>query len=162
MEARLDRYERFIDKEYLPGMLKPDEYSMAELTGGLRERLAANRFKRIAFTGMGCSAVVSDIVRGYFTELRLPIEVHVLNDYDFRFLAPASALDDETLYVISSYSGHSTEPIMAFESLRGRPSQVVLLTSGGRLAELGTAAGVSIIRWQLSEPDREYPLFHVS
>ncbi|WP_414945568.1 SIS domain-containing protein [Amycolatopsis sp. cmx-11-32] len=162
MQSRLDRYERFIEKEYLPGLLKPDEYSMAGLTEGLRERLAANRFKRIAFTGMGCSAIVSDIVRGYFTELRLPVEVHVLNDYDFRFLAPASALDDETLYVVSSYSGHSTEPIIAFEALRGRPDQIMLLTSGGKLAELGAAAGVSTLYWRLSEPDREYPLFHVS
>ncbi|QWF84508.1 SIS domain-containing protein [Amycolatopsis sp. CA-230715] len=163
MEARLDRYERFIEKEYLAGLLKPDEYSLDGLTDGLRERFENKRFRRIVFTGMGCSAIVSDIIRGYFTEMGAPVEVHVVNDYDFRFLAPPSVLDDDaTLYVISSYSGHSREPIKAFDALRDRGDQVLLLTSGGRLAELGRQAGISVAYWRLSEPDREYPLFHVS
>jgi glucose/mannose-6-phosphate isomerase len=38
----------------------------------------------------------------------------------------------------------------------------MLLTSGGPLAEAGRRDGTSIAYWQLREPDREYPLFHVS
>jgi glucose/mannose-6-phosphate isomerase len=38
----------------------------------------------------------------------------------------------------------------------------MLLTSGGPLAEAGERDGTSIAYWRLREPDREYPLFHVS
>ncbi|MFB7124672.1 MULTISPECIES: SIS domain-containing protein [Streptomycetaceae] len=163
MKSRLDRYEEFIEKEYRAGLTKPDEYSLDDVTPDLRQRLSEGRFKRIVFTGMGCSAIVSDIVRGYFTEIGLPLEVHVVNDYDFRFLAAPSVLEDEaTLYIISSYSGHSQEPVLAYQRLRAVRDQVLLLTSGGKLAELGRADGASIAYWRLREPDREYPLFHVS
>lgn len=163
MKSRLDRYEEFIEKEYRAGLVKPDEYSLEDVTPALRERMAAGEFKRIVFTGMGCSAIVSEIVRGYFAEIGLPIEVYVLNDYDFKFLAGRSVLDDEgTLYIISSYSGHSQEPIRAYQRLRDVRDRVLLLTSGGQLAEAGRADGVSIAYWRLREPDREYPLFHVS
>lgn len=163
MKSRLDRYEEFIEKEYRAGLTKPDEYSVDEVNQDLRDRLAAGKFTRIVFTGMGCSAIVSDIVRGYFTEIGLPIEVYVLNDYDFRFLAAPSVLDDEaTLYIISSYSGHSQEPVRAYQRLRDVRDRVLLLTSGGKLAEAGRADGTSVALWRLREPDREYPLFHVS
>ncbi|GAA2710228.1 MULTISPECIES: SIS domain-containing protein [Streptomyces] len=163
MKSRLDRYEEFIEKEYRAGLTKPDEYSLEAVTPELRARFANKEFKRIVFTGMGCSAIVSDIVRGYFAEIDSPIEVHVLNDYDFRFLAPSSVLDDDaTLYIISSYSGHSQEPVRAYRQLKSKQDRVLLLTSGGTLAELGHADGVSIAYWKLQQPDREYPLFHVS
>jgi len=163
MKSRLERYAHFIDKEYRAGLTKADEYSLEGLTEDMRSRFEHGQFKRIVFTGMGCSAIVSDIVRGYFAEIGSPIEVHVLNDYDFRFVAPRSVLEDETtLFIISSYSGHSQEPIRAFEGLRDVQHRVLLLTSGGKLAELGRQAGASIVYWRLREPDREYPLFHVS
>lgn len=163
MEARLDRYKRFISAEYRAGLRKGDEYSLEGLTGDLRRRFERGQVSRIVFTGMGCSAIVSDIVRGYFTEIGSPIEVHVVNDYDFRFLAPRSVLEDDgTLFIVSSYSGHSQEPIRAFEALREARERVLLLTSGGQLAERGRRAGASIAYWRLREPDREYPLFHVS
>lgn len=163
MESRLDRYERFIETEYRSGFRKWDEYSLEGLTDDLRRRFEQGQFQRIVFTGMGCSAIVSDIVRGYFTEIGSPIEVQVVNDYDFRFLASPSVLDDEgTLFIISSYSGHSQEPIRAFEALREVRHRVLLLTSGGQLAERGRQVGAAIAYWRLRDPDREYPLFHVS
>jgi glucose/mannose-6-phosphate isomerase len=163
MESRLDRYERFIGKEYRAGLTKPDEYSLEGVTEDLRARFREGKFRRIVFTGMGCSAIVSDIVRGYFTQIGSPIEVHVVNDYDFAFLAPQSVLEDDgTVFIVSSYSGHSQEPIHALRRLESVRDRVLLLTSGGRLAEVGREMGVSIAYWRLREPDREYPLFHVS
>ena len=149
--------------EYRAGLRKADEYSLDGLTSDLRRRFEQGQFRRIVFTGMGCSAIVSDIVRGYFTEIDSPIEVQVVNDYDFRFLAPRSVLEDDgTLFIISSYSGHSQEPIRAFDALQEVRERVLLLTSGGQLAERGKQSGASIAYWRLREPDREYPLFHVS
>jgi glucose/mannose-6-phosphate isomerase len=163
VQSRLVRYAEFIENEYLAGFRKPDEYSLENLSPDLRRRIRNGEFTRIVFTGMGCSAIVSDVIRGYFVEQRVPIDVHVMNDYDSRFLIPDSILHDEgTLIVISSYSGHSTEPLMALQQLSSISHRVLLLTSGGKLAERGRETDISIAYWRLRNPDREYPLFHVT
>lgn len=162
MRSRMDRYEEFLVKRYRQGFTKSEEYSLDELSDTLRARIAEGHFRRVVFTGMGCSAIVSDVVRSFFISTGTEVEFHVLNDYDCGYLLPASVMDDDrTLIILSSYSGHSVEPARAFHALEHAHDRMVLLTSGGRLAELGREAGVSIIRWELSEPDREYPLFHV-
>jgi glucose/mannose-6-phosphate isomerase len=163
LQPRLTRYADFMENEYLAGLVKPDEYSLKDVRDNLRRRMADGSFKRIVFTGMGCSAIVSDVIRAYLIESGVPIDVYVMNDYHSRFLVPDSLLEDEgTLIIISSYSGHSTEPILAFERFRHALHRVLLLTSGGRLAESGREAGASIAYWCLRGPDREYPLFHVT
>ncbi|MFY1623825.1 SIS domain-containing protein [Micromonospora sp. WMMD735] len=162
MLSRLDRYEAFLKSRYRADFRKADEYSIEEIDPELRKRMAGGQFTRIVFSGMGCSAIVSDVIGTYLNASGAAVEVHVFNDYDFPYLVPRSVVDDEgTLFIISSYSGHSEEPIQVFRSLAGRYHRTLLLTSGGRLTELGREAGVSIARWTLSEPDREYPLFHV-
>lgn len=163
LESRLVRYEDFISTEFLPGLVKGHEYSVEDVDDELVKKLRDGRFTRIVFTGMGCSAIVSDVIRGYLIEHSVPLEVHVVNDYDFQFLIPDSVIEDEsTLIVISSYSGHSQEPILALERLLPIRDRVLLLTSGGRLGEVGQEDGVSTMHWRLSNPDREYPLFHVT
>ncbi|GAA0473889.1 SIS domain-containing protein [Streptomyces sp. NPDC046215] len=162
MQSRIDRYEAFLTTQYRDGFRKPEEYSISEISPALRDRMKNGHFKRVVFTGMGCSAIVSDVVRAFFNSIDTDLEFHVFNDYDFRYLIPASVMDDErTLIVLSSYSGHSTEPLHVFHRLAHAHDRVLLLTSGGKLGELGQRHGVSIARWQLTEPDREYPLFHV-
>jgi glucose/mannose-6-phosphate isomerase len=162
MPSRLERYEQFLDNEYRSAFVKSSEYSTDEITDQLRARLAGGEFRRIVFSGMGCSAIVSDVIRAYLSTFDSGLEVFVFNDYDFQFLVPRSVIEDpSTLIILSSYSGHSNEPIRAFHDLKEMHDRVLLLTSGGRLAQLGTEFGVSIARWQLSNPDREYPLFHV-
>ncbi|GGL20480.1 hypothetical protein Sme01_73950 [Sphaerisporangium melleum] len=162
MLSRLDRYEAFLRTGYRAGFLKWDEYSVAEVTDELRTRMAEGGFTRVVFSGMGCSAIVSDVIRTFLKASGCELEIHVFNDYEFTYLVPASVIEDEnTLFVISSYSGHSEEPIRVLDALKGKYHRTLLLTSGGRLAERGLEAGISIARWRLSDPDREYPLFHV-
>lgn len=162
-ESRIVRYDSFINNEYLAGFLKGDEYSLEDVDDVLRKRIAGGQFRRIVFTGMGCSAIVSDVIRGYLVECGVALDVYVVNDYEFPFLVPDSVIEDEaTLIVISSYSGHSSEPVLALRRLLGVAHRVLLLTSGGRLAEVGRENGVSIMYWRLRDPDREYPLFHVT
>lgn len=112
MQTRLSRYAQFLQHEFHRGFLRSDEYSLRDVTDDLRARMLEGRFRRIVFTGMGCSAIVSEIVRGYFAEIGSDLDVYVVNDYDFTFLTPTSVLDDEaTLFIISSYSGFSREPL---------------------------------------------------
>jgi glucose/mannose-6-phosphate isomerase len=163
LQPRLSRYDSFLRCGYLQGFTKGNEYRLDEVHPSLPEKVRSDGFKTIVFTGMGCSAIVSDLIRGYMIDAGIPVNVYVVNDYDFRFLVPSSIInDDATLIVISSYSGYSTEPILALEHLLPVRDRVLLLTSGGRLAELGRREGVSTLRWALSRPDREYPLFHVT
>jgi glucose/mannose-6-phosphate isomerase len=162
MRTRLERYEQFLTEEYRTAFVKSDEYSVEDITDQLRARMAAGEFRRIVFSGMGCSAIVSDVIRAYLGTFDSGLEVFVFNDYDYDFLVPRSVIEDPaTLIILSSYSGHSNEPIRAFHEMKEMHDRVLLLTSGGRLAQLGAEFGVSIARWQLSKPDREYPLFHV-
>lgn len=162
MQSRLQRYEDFVDREYIAGLIKGDEYSLAEVRPEFRAAIAGG-VRRVVFTGMGCSAIVSDLIRGYLLAAGVDLEVTVVNDYEFDTLIPAEQIQArDTIFVISSYSGHSSEPVLAFERLLEHRDRMLLLTSGGRLAELGRETQTSIALWQLSNPDREYPLFHVT
>jgi DNA-binding MurR/RpiR family transcriptional regulator len=73
------------------------------------------------------------------------VEVYVLNDYEFTFLAPKSVLEDPgTVFIISSYSGHSKEPLRAYQAIGDHHDRTMLLTSGGPLAEAGERDSTSI------------------
>jgi glucose/mannose-6-phosphate isomerase len=162
VRSRLGRYEEFLTNEYRSGFTKSDEYSVSEVSSDLVKRMRAGQFKRVVFSGMGCSAIVSDVIKAFLNSIGSALDLYVFNDYDFEYLIPRSVIeDDRTLIILSSYSGHSNEPVRAFHSLRAAHDRVLLLTSGGRLGQLGREHGVSIARWELSRPDREYPLFHV-
>ncbi|MEU3251218.1 SIS domain-containing protein [Streptomyces sp. NPDC006997] len=162
MRSRLDRYQQFLEQEYHAGFTKSEEYDVSGISPDLLKRLTDGHFTRIVFSGMGCSAIVSDVIRVFFDSIRSDLEMYVFNDYEFEYLVPRAVIEDErTLVILSSYSGYSNEPIRAFHALRPLHDRVLLLTSGGRLGELGEEHGVSIARWTLSKPDREYPLFHV-
>jgi len=144
--SRLARYEQFIGNEYLEGFLKGHEYSAEDVDEELRKRIESGQFKRIVFTGMGCSAIVSDVIRGYLVERGIPIDVYVVNDYEFPFLIPDSIVNDEsTLIVISSYSGHSNEPILALRRLLPVRDRILLLTFTRRAALVAvTIAGATL------------------
>jgi len=159
----LDRYADFIQSEFLAGLHKGAEYSVEAVGENLLSRLRNGSYRRLVFTGMGCSAIVSDVIRGYLQAVGSDLDVYVVNDYDFSGQLPRGVLEDErTLIVVSSYSGHSQEPLLATRRLLPMKDRTLLLTSGGTLAKLGREEGISILYWRLSRPDREYPLFHVT
>jgi glucose/mannose-6-phosphate isomerase len=159
---RLTRYRDFMADEYVNGLLKGHEFSLAEISDELWD-WSRDGIRQVVFTGMGCSAIVSDLIRGYLLEAGAPLDIHVVNDYAFeQVIAPSVLSDPRTLVIVSSYSGHSTEPIRALERLDGLNERVIALTSGGPLAELARRQGASLALWQLSNADREYPLFHVT
>ena len=162
MNSRIERYEAFLEEEYIEGLLKSHEYSLVGVTSSFRE-WAKGGVRRILFTGMGCSAIVSDLVRGYLIQQSAGLDIFVINDYDFFSLVPEQVIFDEgTLIVVSSYSGHSREPLLAAKRLQRVRDRMLFLTSGGPLASYGEATATSVARWELSTPDREYPLFHVT
>jgi glucose/mannose-6-phosphate isomerase len=162
LPGRLTRYRAFMADEYINGLLKAHEFSLAEVNETLWD-WSRGGIRQIVFTGMGCSAIVSDLIRGYLLAVGAPLDIHVVNDYAFeQVISPSVLADPGTLVIVSSYSGHSAEPMRALDRLSGISDRVIALTSGGPLAELAREQGASLALWQLSNADREYPLFHVT
>ncbi len=162
MQPRLQRYKQFIDTQFIESLLWDKDYSLEGLSEDLRAKIEDGQFRKIIFTGMGCSAIVSDVIKGFFASQQIPIYVEVINDYDVDLLVDKEVLKDEsTLTIISSYSGHSQEPINFYQNVKSLTKNIIFLTSGGKLADIARQDNVSIIYWKLRNPDREYPLFHV-
>lgn len=158
--GKLDRYNNYRQKEFAPSLTRYTEY---ELNSKARDLYAnGKRPRHIVFTGMGCSAIVSYMIKGFLGSRGEDLEIDILNDYDPTYGIAKSVLDSrDTLVIVSSYSGHSEEPIKAYqEYFKGCRANILFLTSGGRLAAIGEADDLPIAYWRLVNPDREYPLLH--
>lgn len=162
MQPRLHRYKKFIDNQFIDSLLWNKDYSLEKLNPELRNKIESGQFKKIVFTGMGCSAIVSDVIKGFFTSQQIPIYIDVINDYGIHLLIDEEVLKDKnTLIIISSYSGYSQEPMKFYQNVKSLTQNIIFLTTGGELAEIAKQDGISTIYWKLRSPDREYPLFHV-
>jgi glucose/mannose-6-phosphate isomerase len=82
MPARLERLEKMLGDPLFESILWGHDYDLDGLDSGLRSRIESGQFKRIVFYGMGCSSVVSDMVKGFFLAERISMHVDVDNDYD--------------------------------------------------------------------------------
>lgn len=161
MPPRLQRYKSFMEKDFIESLTRNKEYSL-HVKEDLKRKMGKGGFKNIVFVGMGCSAIVSDVIKGFFIDQKIPTGVRVANDYDFRYTIGREVLkDSRTLVIFSSYSGHSKETIEAYGRIKGLTKNIIFLTSGGRLGGIGERDSISIIYWKLKKADREYPLFHV-
>ena len=93
----------------------------------------------VCVCGMGGSAIGGDLVRSYW-ESESPVPMVVvrsdrLPEYINRFW----------MVIASSYSGGTQETLSAVEDARSRGSNVLALTSGGRLSELAHTHGWPLI-----------------
>lgn len=164
MQPRLERLEKMLGDPLFESILWGHEYDLGELDEGLRERIASGRFSRLVFYGMGCSSVVSDIVKGFFISERIPLHVDVINDYELDWFIDRGVLQDEgTLTIIVCYSGWSVEPCLFYDTMQKLTGNrnLIVLSGGGRIAGLCREHGSSLIQYRLRHADREYPLYHV-
>ncbi|MFI5661928.1 SIS domain-containing protein [Streptomyces sp. NPDC051684] len=164
MQGRLERLEGMLGEPLFESILWGHEYDLGGLDEGLRKRIEAGQFKRIVFYGMGCSSVVSDIVKGFFLTEGIPIRVDVVNDYDLEWFVDPDVLKAETtLTIIVCYSGWSVEPCLFFDRMREMTGNrnLIVLSGGGKIASLCEEHDTSLIQYKLRHADREYPLYHV-
>jgi len=164
MQPRVERLSKFLGAPLFESTLWGHEYKLDALNEALRDRIAKGEFRKFVFYGMGCSSVVSDIVKGFFLTTGVDIEVEVVNDYDTEwFVSDRVLAADDTLVFIVCYSGWSVEPCLFYDrmkSLNGAKNLIVL-TGGGKIAKIAKEDGNSVIEYQLRHADREYPLYHV-
>jgi glucose/mannose-6-phosphate isomerase len=179
-KGRLERYFEFLQKDYADNLLRNNEYSLDLMHKDQVARIKSGQYKTYLFVGMGCSAVVSFVIRAFFQDLvkkqnearergekvqgtsqPLPY-IDIANDYDLEYWTNMEALrDGTTLVVLTSYSGYSIEPVFAYEKIRKYTDNIVFLTSGGNLIDLAKRDNISMMLYKVTRGDREYPLFHL-
>lgn len=99
-------------------------------------------------TGLGGSAAGGDFVRALF-DAHGSIPFLVNRDYHLpAYVGP------QTLVFAVSYSGNTEETLSAYEDARKAGCRVVIVTSGGKLAELGENDGFPVIRIPGGQPPR--------
>ena len=95
------------------------------------------KIQKILFCGMGGSAIGGDIIReAGFSSSKIPFFVH-------RASTIPSWVDQNTLVILSSYSGNTQEVLDACKKAAARKPQFLILTSGGQLAEIAKKKKIS-------------------
>jgi glucose/mannose-6-phosphate isomerase len=127
----LDRFKQ-LDTLNMLGEIDdlPDQLGFAYQLGLKHELPEWKDFKQVVIAGMGGSAIGADLIASYSTSLA-PLPVFVHRDYGL----PLFARGIETLVICSSHSGDTEETLDAFEAARKAGCRLVVVTTGGKLAE---------------------------
>ncbi|MEM0964414.1 MAG: bifunctional phosphoglucose/phosphomannose isomerase, partial [Bacteroidota bacterium] len=115
----------------------PDHLAEGWARGALLEDsgLTASHANGVVLCGMGGSAIGGDLVAGLAeTSTSLPFTVN-------RGYTLPGWVGEQTMVVVSSYSGGTEETLSAFEEAESRNATVVAITSGGEVQRRAEAAG---------------------
>ena len=97
--------------------------------------IRARGIRSIIVTGLGGSAISGDLLRCFLADM-LPVPFIVNRAYGL----PAF-VDENSLVVVSSYSGDTEETVSAHREALRRKARVLAVTSGGAVASLARRAG---------------------
>ena len=86
--------------------------------------------KNIVVIGMGGSAIGGDLVRSYLSS-KLLVPFQVVRNYQL-----PEYVDDETLVIVSSYSGNTEETLSALDDAIGRKAMIAAISTGGMLEDV--------------------------
>lgn len=96
-----------------------------------------NSIRQVLISGIGGSAIGADLLAAYVSpDCSVPLYIH--RDYGL----PPWARGQETLVIVSSYSGNTEEMISGFEQALERRCPCLVVSTGGRLGQLAENAGV--------------------
>ncbi len=105
----------------------------AELEGEVKEGKVSN----VIVAGMGGSALAAGLVKNWL-DLNTPFEI--IRDYKLPKL-----VNEESLVIISSYSGNTEEVLAALEDAEAKKAKITVVTSGGKLAEIAKAKNYPLV-----------------
>jgi glucose/mannose-6-phosphate isomerase len=104
--------------------------------------------RNVTVAGMGGSAIGGDLASALLAdELKVPMSVH--RDYGL----PAYVGRD-SLVIASSYSGNTEETLSSFDEARKRGAKVLVLTTGGKIAELARASNFPVVTFSYKAQPR--------
>ncbi|MCL6495390.1 MAG: hypothetical protein K6T54_11515 [Ignavibacterium sp.] len=97
---------------------------------------------KIVVTGLGGSAISGDLIKNYLKdELTVPVQINR------NYFLPSFA-DENTLLIVSSYSGNTEETISAFNDGIRRKCKMICISTGGKLEKLAADNSIPFIRLQ--------------
>lgn len=85
---------------------------------------------RVVVAGMGGSSLGGDVIVSLFKDI-LPVPVTLNRDYQL-----PNFVDDETLVILSSYSGNTEEVLACAQIAENKGAQIAVISAGGELIEL--------------------------
>lgn len=106
------------------------------------------KINKIVLTGLGGSAIAGDLLRSYLSdEIKVPLLVN--RDY---FLP--KFVDQNTLLIVSSYSGNTEETISAYKDGIKKKAKIVCITSNGEIEKIALKKKHPVIRIPSGYPPR--------
>jgi len=101
---------------------------------------ATKPIKNVILCGMGGSAIGGDILKSYIKdEISIPFIIN-------REYQVPEFVNQNSLALISSYSGNTEETITAFHRIKGKTGFLTCITSGGELENLAKKDNIPIIK----------------
>ena len=90
------------------------------------------KIKNVVILGMGGSAIGGDLAKSLAVE-QSKIPIYVVRDYHI-----PGFVNSDSLVIGSSYSGETEETLAAFEQAGKRGAKMIVVSSGGKLASVGS------------------------
>jgi glucose/mannose-6-phosphate isomerase len=104
--------------------------------------------RNITLAGMGGSAIGGDFAAALLADdLKIPMIIH--RDYGL-----PSYVGRDSLVIASSYSGNTEESLSAFAEAQKRGAKVLVLTTGGKIADLGRSANYPVVTFSYKAQPR--------
>ncbi len=107
-----------------------------------------NDIAHIIVVGMGGSAIGGDLVRSYIAD-KVPVPFHICRNY-----ALPAFVNQNSLVIISSYSGNTEETLAAFEDALSRKAKIACFTSGGQVAKMASENNLMLATLPKGYPPR--------
>lgn len=114
----------------------PDQLVQAWELGQTLPLPAETKFSCVVISGMGGSAIGAELLAGYIVD-QCPLPVIIHRDYGL----PAFANGRNTLFIALSHSGDTEETLDAFDQASRRGCTLMVISTGGKLAQKAEHAG---------------------
>jgi len=97
------------------------------------------KYENIVLVGMGGSAIGGELVKSYLTyQLKIPFQI-------CRHYLLSGFVSQNSLVLVSSYSGNTEETLSAYALAKKRKSKIIAITSGGKLYQLAKKDKVPVL-----------------
>lgn len=112
------------------GFLPKQIEHVLEITKNLKIPTSFKKINQVVLNGMGGSNLGLEIIKAVFeNEAKVPFSICP------GYTIPAS-VDANTLFIISSYSGNTEEPLSVYAEVKKRGAKIVAIASDGKLKQI--------------------------
>jgi len=97
-------------------------------------------FNHIVISGLGGSGISGRIIKSYYAD-KVNIPIETVSDYQL-----PKFVNDKSLVILCSYSGNTEETISAYLDATHKGATKLVLTVGGKIAELAASDGTQVYK----------------